>query len=80
MNSNWPEVNGKLEKSFSCNHFSEIINKLVTLNTICDRLNHHPNVYIHDYRRVTFTLFTHSSGKITEKDFELSRHIDKLFL
>lgn len=80
MHSTWTEVNGKLEKGFELNHFSEIINKLVELNTICDSINHHPNVFIHDYRNVTFILFTHSNGKITEKDYELSKLIDILFL
>jgi 4a-hydroxytetrahydrobiopterin dehydratase len=40
--------------------------------------NHHPDIFIHDYKHVRLTLSTHSEGGITDNDLELARTIDGL--
>ena len=40
--------------------------------------NHHPDIAIHDYNRVTFTLTTHASKALTFRDFDLASEIDRL--
>jgi len=40
--------------------------------------NHHPDILIHDYKHVRFTLSTHSAGGITEHDVGLAETIDAL--
>ncbi len=40
-----------------------------------ERLDHHPDVLL-TWGKVTFTLFTHDRGGITEWDFELARQIE----
>jgi 4a-hydroxytetrahydrobiopterin dehydratase len=40
--------------------------------------NHHPDIFIHDYKHVRLTLSTHSAGGITDNDFELAKAIDGL--
>ena len=40
--------------------------------------NHHPDILIHDYKRVRLTLSTHSAGGITENDLALADAIDGL--
>jgi len=44
---------------------------------IAERANHHPDVTIH-YNEVTVSVWTHSDGGITPKDFSLARWIDAL--
>ena len=39
--------------------------------------NHHPDIDIR-WRRVTFTLSTHSEGGLTRRDTALAREIDRL--
>jgi len=43
-------------------------------------MDHHPDIFIHSYKKVKIYLFTHSENKITEKDYLLARKIDELFL
>ncbi len=43
-----------------------------------DAANHHPDIFIHDYKHVRLTLSTHSAGAITENDFALAQAIDSL--
>jgi 4a-hydroxytetrahydrobiopterin dehydratase len=40
--------------------------------------NHHPDVCIHDYKKVSFTLSTHAAGAITARDTQLAEQIDRL--
>ena len=50
-------------------------------NEVADAANaadHHPDILIHDYKRVRLTLSTHSAGGITENDFALAATIDGL--
>jgi len=75
----WIETDGKLEKTFTLSGFSAIAEKLVLIAKISDSLDHHPDVKIFGYRKVTFSLITHSQNKVTEKDYQLSRHIDAIF-
>ena len=38
--------------------------------------NHHPDIFVHDYKHVRLTLSTHSEGGITDNDLELAQTID----
>jgi len=43
-----------------------------------ERADHHPDILIHGYRRLTITLTTHAAGGLTQRDFALARAIDLL--
>lgn len=40
--------------------------------------NHHPDISITRYRRVTFELSTHAANALTRRDIELAGEIDRL--
>lgn len=40
--------------------------------------NHHPDILIHGYQHVTFTLSTHASAALTRRDIELAAEINRL--
>lgn len=40
--------------------------------------DHHPDVSITRYRRVTFTLTTHAAKAVTRRDVDLAAEIDRL--
>ena len=74
----WKTENDKLVKEFVFSNFInavEFVNKIVPL---AEKLDHHPDIYIHSYKKVRIELFTHSKGKITEKDYDLAKEIDKI--
>ena len=54
---------------------SELVNAVAEA---AEAANHHPDILIHRYRRVTFTLTTHAAGAITRRDIELAARIDEL--
>jgi 4a-hydroxytetrahydrobiopterin dehydratase len=54
---------------------------IVLVNAVAEAAeaaNHHPDILIHGYRRVTFTLTTHAARAVTRRDIELAARIDDL--
>ncbi len=75
---NWEEKNGKLTKEFEFKNFTEAVEFIDKIKEIANAMDHHPDLFLHDYKYVTVTSITHSEGKITEKDYKLTGDIDKL--
>lgn len=75
----WQISEGRLVKTFTTGNFAEAVEKLSALVAVCDAMDHHPDVTIHDYKKVTFSLITHSKGKITDLDYQLAKKIDENF-
>ena len=75
--SNWGLNNNMITKQFEFQNFSEALNFVNQIGAIAEELNHHPDITIR-YNIVTLTLTTHSSGELTEKDFDAAKAIDKL--
>lgn len=76
----WSITNNKLEKEFVMNSFSEIIEKLKEVCILAVSLNHHPDFFVYDYKKIRFSLSTHDNGnKVTEKDYELAEKLDLIF-
>ena len=75
---NWTTENNKWVKEFVFADFIkavEFVNKIVPL---AENADHHPDIFIHSYKKVRIELITHSKGKITEKDYKLAEEIDKI--
>ena len=75
----WTEQSNRLTKSFKQNSFDEIILNLVMLAKVADEKQHHPDFKVENYNEITFTLWTHDAGGITDKDHDLAKEIDQLF-
>ena len=74
----WKLNNGTLEKTVKLASFTQIIQKLNEIAVMCDKINHHPDITIYNYRFIRFNLVTHSEGKVTNKDYERAQEIDRL--
>lgn len=44
---------------------------------IAERQDHHPDIFLHKYKLLTFTLSTHSAGGITQYDIDLATALDE---
>jgi 4a-hydroxytetrahydrobiopterin dehydratase len=45
---------------------------------LAEAANHHPDILIHGWNKVTLVLSTHSQGGLTDADFSLASEIDRL--
>lgn len=69
-----------LNKVFLFNSFKEALNFVNQVGAIAEKENHHPDIYLHDYKKVEISLFTHEKQAITDADYNLAKKIDNLLL
>ena len=77
---NWEVVNNTLQKEFVFKNFTHAITFVNKVAELSESVDHHPDILIHDYKKITFFLTTHSQGGMSEKDYTLAAQIDKLFV
>ncbi len=73
----WDLGDKALVRKLSLPSFRDAVAFVVKLAFVAEAADHHPDILI-NYRRVTLTLWTHTEGGITEKDFALAQQINKL--
>ena len=73
----WTRVDGALRRSVTFDSFLDGIEAVRRVAQAAEHADHHPDIDIR-WRTVTFTLVTHSEGRITEKDVALARQIDRI--
>lgn len=74
----WNPDNGWLVRTFEMSSFVACIEVLNKITPIAEAMNHHPDVMITDYNKLTIRLMTHDKNAITELDHELAKKIDEL--
>lgn len=75
--SGWSCEGDALVKKFELEDFMAVVNLVNAVAPEAEAADHHPDMFI-NYRRITFTLSTHSEGGVTEKDFALLDEIERL--
>jgi 4a-hydroxytetrahydrobiopterin dehydratase len=72
----WSHEGNEILKWFRFEGFPEAVEFLQRIVEPAERLNHHPDVEVHE-RRVRIALHTWSIDAITEKDFLLAAEIER---
>lgn len=73
----WDLGDKALVRKLALPSFPDAIAFVVKLAFCAEAVDHHPDILL-NYRRVTLTLWTHTEGGVTEKDFALAQDINKL--
>ena len=77
--SKWEEKNNKLQKLFIFNDFREALKFVNKVGELAEKVRHHPDIRLQNYKEVFIMSTTHDSGNVlTEKDYELTTAIDGL--
>ncbi len=71
----WSLAGHAITRTYRFRDFREAMLFVNGVAALAERANHHPDVAIH-YAEVTLTLWTHSAGGLTRKDFDLAGTID----
>ncbi|NPV86557.1 MAG: 4a-hydroxytetrahydrobiopterin dehydratase [Anaerolineae bacterium] len=74
----WKVEGQSLVKEFVFNNFVEAVAFVDRIVPLAEEAGHHPDIFIHSYKKVKVLLSTHSENKITEKDYALAEKIDAL--
>ena len=75
----WELVEGKLlRKTVKRKDFLDAISLIQKIAPIAEAEDHHPDLHLTSYRKLTIELSTHAIGGLSENDFILAAKIDQL--
>jgi 4a-hydroxytetrahydrobiopterin dehydratase len=74
----WEREGDTIRRTIKVQGFRAAVALVDAVAVAAESANHHPDIAIHDYNRVTFTLTTHASKALTFRDFDLATEIDRL--
>jgi len=74
----WARDGQSIVRTFERRDWNDAIALVNAVAPEAEARNHHPDVSITDYRKVTFRLTTHSKGGVTQRDLDLAARIDQL--
>jgi 4a-hydroxytetrahydrobiopterin dehydratase len=75
----WSVVENKeIEKEFKFKNFKEALAFINKVGEIAEQEGHHPDINLHNWNKVTFSLSTHVIKGLSENDFILAAKIDNL--
>jgi len=73
----WAGDTSAISRTVEAPSFPAAIRLVVEVAEAAEDADHHPDIDIR-WRKVTFTLSTHSAGGVTDRDTALARRIDEL--
>ncbi len=73
---NWKYENKELSKLFELKNFAEALAFTLKVGIEAEKMDHHPDLFIHSWNKVKVSISTHSEGGVTENDFKLAKNID----
>lgn len=68
-----------IRKQYTFDGFASAVSFVVRIAFDAEAADHHPDVLISNYKKVTLTFTTHSAGGLTEKDFAAAEAADRVF-
>jgi len=74
----WKFSENGLQKKYQFKDFISNIEAVKRIAIKAEELNHHPDIFIHSWNKLTITLSTHSVGGVTQLDFQLAKEIEEI--
>ena len=75
----WELVDGKaIRRTVTCKDFLDAVSLIQRIAPIAEAQDHHPDLHLTRYKRLTIELSTHAIGGLSENDFILAAKINHL--
>ena len=74
----WQQIDNSLQKEFEFTDFEQALAFVNKVGELAQQMDHHPDIFLHNYNKVRVTLSTHETGGVSEKDIQLSQKIDRI--
>ncbi|GAA4831280.1 4a-hydroxytetrahydrobiopterin dehydratase [Saccharopolyspora rosea] len=75
--SGWERSGDSVTRTWERKGFNGAVQLANVVAFVANQLNHHPDISVHGYNKVTVTSTTHDAGGITANDVELARRINR---
>lgn len=76
--SGWIFRDNSVSKEFQLKDFKGALAFVNKIGDEAEKMDHHPDIFIHSWNKVKITISTHSAGGVTQNDFDLAKKIEKL--
>ena len=74
----WNLDNQSIEKEYVKMDFKSTLSFVDKVGEAAENMDHHPDIFIHSWNKVKFTISTHKEGGLTDLDFVLAEKIESL--
>lgn len=74
----WEHAEGAIRKTWELKGFLTAMTFANAIAHLAHETNHHPDLSVHGYNKLTVQLTTHSEGGVTENDLGLAERIESL--
>ncbi len=75
----WELIEGKcIRRMVKCKDFLDAVSLIQKIAPIAEAEDHHPDLHLTGYRKLTIELSTHAIGGLSENDFILAAKINQL--
>lgn len=81
LHGDWAVVEAeprRMKREFVLANFQAGLDLVNAIGAVAEDQNHHPDLALFDYRKVTVMLSTHDAGGLTMNDFVVARAVDGL--
>lgn len=68
----------RIEKDFTFKNFKEALSFVNKVGELAESEGHHPDIFLHNWKKVKITLMTHAIKGLSENDFIMAVKIDQL--
>ena len=75
----WIREGESIRREYVFDSFASGIAFIVRIGFDAEAADHHPDILLSNYKKVTLTFSTHSEGGLTRKDFTAASAADKVF-
>ena len=74
----WERSAESISRTVICEDFRAAIALINAVADAAESADHHPDIELRRYKRVTFVLSTHAANSLTRRDIELAGAIDRM--
>lgn len=75
----WTRDGDAIRRQYTFDGFASAVAYVVRVGFDAETADHHPDILLSNYRKVTLTFTTHSAGGLTAKDFAGADAADRVF-
>lgn len=68
----------QISKTFVFKDFRAALDFVNAVGELAEKEGHHPDIFLHNYKKVTVTLFTHKIKGLSYNDYIIAAKIEKL--
>lgn len=78
LKSDWQTDGKQISRDFTFKDFNDAMNFVNKVADIAKTEDHHPDINLHNYKKVLITLSTHAINGLSENDFVLAAKIEQI--